>query len=313
MGRERERKRERVWRRWADGKKDGKGRDRPCETGWRWRGKVAGRRGRESGCRLVPGYGWEALGEPGGDGDGEEGSFGQGMRGARGCCLRRGEAEELFSVPTTHILHASSCPRDARPGRASPKGSGTGRKEAEAAGAAIKRCLARRRPARMATPSPASAPLRPVGHKAHGEAVLASGSRNRGCETCRERWRWGARAQSIPAPGSRPPAAVTPPLGFFLQLGHGQGPKGSSAGFKAGGELGLMSSGKEAPRVASATPCDRPFLPRPRYRHATPAASAAASIPPQNEVPAARGGGHGGYRVPSPQPRLLLGLFIARP
>lgn len=223
MGRERERKRERVWRRWADGKKDGKGQDRPRETGWRWRGKVAGRRGRESGCRLVPGYGWEALGEPGGDGDGEEGSFGQGMRGARGCCPRRGEAEELFSVPTTHILHASSCPRDARPGRASPKGSGTGRKEAEAAGAAIKRCLARRRPARMATPSPASAPLRPVGHKAHGEAVLASGSRN---EAARLAGRGGGgepghRASPLLGAARRQQSLL--PWGFSSSLDTGRG------------------------------------------------------------------------------------------
>lgn len=135
----------------------------------------------------------------------------------------------------------------------------------------------------MATPSPARAPLRPVGHKAHGEAVLAAGSRNRGCETRRERWRWGARAQSIPAPGSRPAGSRhTSPWGFSSSLG----PKGSSAGFKAGAELGLMSSGEAG---TFATPCDRPFLPR--YRHATPAAWLQPPSLPKTRCPPLAGEG----------------------
>lgn len=47
----------------------------------------------------------------------------------------------VLSFSIMHILHASSCLWDAQPGWVSPKSSGTGRKEAEAAGAEINTVL----------------------------------------------------------------------------------------------------------------------------------------------------------------------------
>lgn len=194
-------------------KKDGKGRDRPREPGWRWRGKVAGQRGRESGCRLVPGCGWgslEAMGTAG------RGPWGRGHKGLRGCWPRRGEAEALFSVPTTHILHASSCPRDAGPGRAPPKrqqhgqegsgGSWSGDKNAVWLGAG-----------RLGWPRQAQRVL-PCAPWAIKHTERPSWPPGAGIEAARLAGRGGGGEPGHRASlllGAAPPAAGTPPLGVF--------------------------------------------------------------------------------------------------
>lgn len=185
--------------------RDGGGKGR-----WQVRGgeKVA------AGRCLGVGGSLEAMGTAG------RGPWGRGHEGLRGCWPCRGEAEALFSVPTTHILHASSCPRDAGPGRAPPKrqqhgqegsgGSWSGDKNAVWLGAGR---LGRPRQAQRVLPCAPWAikhTERPSWPPGAGIEAARLAGRGGGGEP-------GHRASLLL--GAAPLAAGTPPLGFFLQLG----------------------------------------------------------------------------------------------
>ena len=188
---------------------------------------------RVSGMGKAP---WQpvALGEPRGDGDGG-GSLGQGRAGRHervspGCSPQRGEAAVLFylSLSRTSFMPLPAYGTLSPAGRVSPKLSGTGRKEAEAAGAEINTVLLST--GRLVRPHQAlpgaSLPTKPTER-------CAWPPRARAAEAER-----GVEAQEVGSRGREHPCSWEPPgrqVGrllplVFLQLGHWCGTTSSSAG-----------------------------------------------------------------------------------
>lgn len=134
----------------------------------------------------------------------------------------------VLSLSITHILHASSCLRDAQPGR--PGVSKMQRHRQEGSGGSWSRdkhCFAQQRPACTAPPS---TPRRPAAYEAHRKVLLAPesqscGGRERGGGAGGGKRGWRA---SLLLGGAWQAGRLLPL--FFLQLGHQCGTTGSSAG-----------------------------------------------------------------------------------
>lgn len=190
---------------------------------------MAGQRGRESGCRLVPGKGerdGKVLWQPvagGGDGEGtlEQGRAEGREQGQPRLSYAKGRSSgAVFSLSITHILHTSSCLWDAQPGR--PGVSKRQRHRQEGSGGSCSRdkcCFAQHR---LACTDPPSAPWRPTTYKACGKVLLAPESQSCGGREV-EVQEVGSRGGEHPCSWELPGRQVGSSLCFSSSLDTGVG------------------------------------------------------------------------------------------
>lgn len=172
------------------------------------------------------------LGEPRGDGDGGGTWAGESwgtLAGQLRLSYAKGRSSgAVLSLSITHILHASSCLRDAQAGWLGV--SETQRHRQEGSGGSWSRDKHYFPQHRPACTAPPRAPRHPTAYKAHRKVLLAPesqscGGRERGGGAGGGKQGWRASLLL----GAAWQAGRLLPL-FFLHLGHRRGTTGSSAG-----------------------------------------------------------------------------------